>query len=1079
MGSSPKCRLLLPVFLWACAILHTGLSVDLELRDKTATQSSTYYAPSLGIDLVADRALDGDISTISHTLCSGNQWWRVDLEAAYCLTRIAVVNINVNGDRLRGAIVRAGLSLTHSQNTQIGDEVTSTQATNGAVIDFTSNQAISARYVSVEQTGTCLQLAEVRIGTEDVITSVTQTNVDATGMTVSWSSVPCADYYSVQYALTNKDNCESISSPTYSSPCNMCLGSMTTIYSLMPNSGYTVRVKAHVYGAYGPIKTVTVTTASSAPTGPPTSVTPGSQAQRSLTFSWSLPACGSRGGVITGYDYRLSTSGVAPMTGQTTASLSGGAVTIDGLTPSTSYSFQVAARTNDGTGPYSAAVTSTTQEAEPTVPLNVRIQSTDYMSVSLSWSEPDPPNGRITHYSVRYWRSGDMGTMLTDTNVMWMMHRVTSLQVSSTYQFQVQAVTSAGPGPWSEPIQATTAIGVPGAIRNLLWTERTETSITLEWSPPIVGYIVGYTVEYRILERPYDQEYTAEDTYITEDIPSARFVKDDLEPGTKYEFKISAKNDMFTGDPRTLQVYTKPQSDPPAPPKPTSIQDTTTDMTVTIQLAIPKSNKYIESHVIEVKKTGTLSVTKRDVLVPRRYEDSVDDYIAAEFPKNSLPAEFVVGDSTMYGGYRNAPLQRDAVYNIRVGSVTKGNETDATVTYSESLTVIVQTPSAGAAVIAAAVLGAIVFVLVLMIVIGCVVWKRRTRQNASNSSLVPTAMELAAKSTTHENDSLSAVNTNGQIYEDVGLPAWARKLEIKWENLIIDDEILGKGNFGEVRAGGVRIRGRVTEAAIKTLKDSTSDAAMDFKAELQTMAGIKPHLNIVRLLGACFHEGILYVALEFLPNGNLRDYLRSTRPKQKGAGDSTDLASPLTSSNLLKFGTDVAKGMDHLSKTGIIHRDLAARNILLAEDLTAKVSDFGLSRGEDIYVQKSSTRIPVRWMAIESLTRRVYKSKSDVWSFGILLWEIATYGSTPYPGIVTKSLAQRLLDGYRMPKPDNCADEIYNLMLKCWQEVPSKRPTFKVLYDALEKMNSQSDEIVYLSPTVYENFIIKHEFDDN
>ncbi|XP_038066676.1 angiopoietin-1 receptor-like [Patiria miniata] len=1019
-------------------------------------------------------------------LCTGNQWWRVDLEAVYCLTRITVVNTNVHGHRLTGAIVRAGLSLTHSQNPQIGDAVTGSQATTGATIPFTSNQAISARYVSVELSGQCLQLAEVRISTEDVITSVTQSYVDDTSRKISWSTVPCADHYSVEYALFSRDHCESISSPTYDSRCSMCQESTATLYDLVPYSRYTIQIKASVYGAYGPIKTATITSTSSAPTGPPTSVTPGSQAQRSLAFSWSLPACGNRGGTITGYDYRLSTSGAAPMTGQTTA---GRSVTIDGLTPYTSYIFQVAARTNDGTGPYSAAVTSTTQEAAPTVPRNVRILSTDDTSVSLGWSEPVPANGLILHYNVRYWRKGDMQNMKTDLIVIGLMHSSTGLEAGVSYLFVVQAVTSAGPGPWSEPIEATTTIGVPGPVENLNVTLRTETSITLVWDPPLQprGPFTGYVVEYRILERPYRPDFTAGDTYDTKEAQISPFTITNLEPGTKYEFRVLAKNEMFTGTQhRMLEVYTKPLTDPPAPPKPTPIQERTTDMTVTISLAAPKFAVYIKSYVIQVKKAGTLSVIKRDVLVTRRSEDHVDGYIAAKFPKTSLPAEFVVGDSKMYGGYWNAPLQRDAVYNIRVGSVTKGNETVTTVTYSEPLTVIVQkpedvTPSASGnrSTIVAAVACVIVFVLVLIIVIGSVVWRRRTRQHASNSSLVPRTMELVAKPTTYENDQPRAVNPDGEIYEDVGLPTWARKLEIKLENLIIDDEILGKGNFGEVRAGGVRIGGQVTKAAIKTLKDSTSDAAMDFKAELQTMVGIKPHPNIVRLLAACFHEGILYVALEFLPNGNLRDYLRSIRPKQKGAGDSTDGASPLTSSNLLKFGTDVAKGMDHLSKTGIIHRDLAARNILLADDLTAKVSDFGLSRGEDIYVQKSSTRIPVRWLAIESLTRRVYKSKSDVWSFGILLWEIATYGSTPYSGIESKSLAERLLDGYRMPKPDNCADEIYNLMLKCWHEVPSERPTFKVLYQALEKMNSKSYENVVLSPTVYENFIIKHEFDDN
>ncbi|XP_038048539.1 tyrosine-protein kinase receptor Tie-1-like [Patiria miniata] len=245
------------------------------------------------------------------------------------------------------------------------------------------------------------------------------------------------------------------------------------------------------------------------------------------------------------------------------------------------------------------------------------------------------------------------------------------------------------------------------------------------------------------------------------------------------------------------------------------------------------------------------------------------------------------------------------------------------------------------------------------------------------------------------------------------------------------------------------------------------------------MARIKPHPNVVGLMGACMHEAILYVALEYLPNGNLRDYLRSTRPKQQGAMKSDDGVSPLTSSNLLTFAIDIASGMDHLSDTGIIHRDLAARNILLGEDLTAKISDFGLSRGEDIYVQKSQTRVPFRWLAIESLTRRVYKSKSDVWSFGIVLWEIATFGATPYPGIQRLLLAKRLQEGYRMPKPENCADEIYDLMMKCWQPHPSHRPSFKEIMATLEKMNDPSDENIYMTTRFYVNHVIKPEFDDN
>ncbi|XP_022097251.1 proto-oncogene tyrosine-protein kinase ROS-like isoform X2 [Acanthaster planci] len=825
---------------------------------------------------------------------------------------------------------------------------------------------------------------------------------------------------------------------------------------------------------------VMVTTETSIPTASPTVIEALSVGQRSLTFTWRPPLCGNRGGVITGYEYMLINLNSRS---STTGTVTGEEVVFHQLLPFTSYSFQVAATNAAGTGPYSDAVNTRTEQAEPTVPLNVHFQSVDNVSVIVEWLEPDPPNGLITHYNVRYWRIEENNNSKTDVNLTELTHRVTDLQAGATYLFQVQAVTSAGAGPWSEAINAMTAIGVPGPIRNLTYTEKTETSVTLSWEPPLKprGPITAYLVEYRILESLSPPKLTAEVTYQSSEAQQSPFLQGNLSPGTKYEFRVLARNGMFKGtSDYALEVYTKPVTDLPAPPRPTLDQGETTDTTVTISLVAPESEEYIESHVIHVKRLAVLSVNKREVLVPGRYEDPASGYITARFLKHNLPEMFVVGDSKMYGGYWNAPLQRDAVYNIRLGTVSKVNETAVSVTYSEPLTVSVQPREGNEATIAAGVLGAIVLVLGLTVTITCVGWRRQSQEKKSNSSTVQATLELADKPAANPNESAVADNGESVIYEDMGLPSGVQKMEIKRGNLVIEDVVLGKGNFGEVRKGRVQIQGKFNKAAVKTLKDGASDAAVkDFKEELQTMASIEPHPNIVCLLGACFYEGILCVALEYLPNGNLRDYLRSNRPKQKHEKERNTGATPLTSSNLLKFGADVAKGMDHLSKTGIIHRDLAARNVLLAEDLTAKVSDFGLSRGEDIYVQKSSTRIPVRWLAVESLTRRVYKSKSDVWSFGILLWEIATFGSTPYPGIESKSLAKRLLDGYRMPKPENCADEIYNLMLECWQEIPSRRPTFKEINEALKDMNANSDKNIYMSPTIYENFIIMKELDDN
>ncbi|XP_038066663.1 angiopoietin-1 receptor-like [Patiria miniata] len=913
------------------------------------------------------------------------------------------------------------------------------------------------------------------------VSPVVVTSYDSASITLSWREVYCANY-SVQYALTNKDGCETIYPLNFIQHCQCSGTNSTVIPNLLVNSIYEMRVRAFVDGSEGILAQVSVPTGTKEPSAPPQQVTVTSTAKRSLTFSWNQPACGSRGGIITGYTYTLSGPGSQLILDVSTAEQ----VEIDGLIPFTDYSFQVAANNSVGFGPYSGVVVQRTDEAEPTVPLNVVIQNVDDVSITLQWSEPDPPQGIISNYNVRYWRSGQSGNPTVINDVVQLMHDITGLDTNVTYLVQVQAETSVGAGPWSAEVTATTYVGVPGPIQNIHWTDRTDSTITLDWEPLIQprGQIQRYVVRHRNLSRPHSQvkTSTAVDDYSRIEVESPPFVKENLEPGTKYEFRVAAENQLFIGPDTVLEVYTKPQSDLPAPPQPISNQEDTTDTTVTISITTAVSgDDFIESYVVHVKKTRSSSVTRRDVLIPSHFEDSPNDYIAAELPKGGVPDKFVVGDTKMYGGYYNAPLQTGAVYNIRVGSVSKGNESEAYVAFSDPLTVTVQESSSGPN-IAAIVLGVLFSVLFVICVVAFILWKKRI---AARPRETATEMVLSENPKTainkRESQRRHMDNTDPVAYENVGiLPSWASKLEIKRGNLIIDDEILGKGNFGEVRAGGVRIRGRVTKAAIKTMKGSVSESTRDdFLKEIQTMAAIEPHPNIVGLLGACMHEAILYVALEFLPNGNLRDYLRSTRPKQQGADGSQDDVSPLTSSNLLKFSLDVAKGMEHLSNTGIIHRDLAARNILLSEDLTAKVSDFGLSRGEDIYVQKSSTRIPVRWLAIESLTRRVYKSKSDVWSFGILLWEIVTYGSTPYPGIESKSLAQRLLDGYRMPKPDNCADEIYDVMLKCWQEQPSNRPSFRKLVEILEEISSKPDANVYVSATVYENFVIKHDFDDN
>lgn len=150
--------------------------------------------------------------------------------------------------------------------------------------------------------------------------------------------------------------------------------------------------------------------------------------------------------------------------------------------------------------------------------------------------------------------------------------------------------------------------------------------------------------------------------------------------------------------------------------------------------------------------------------------------------------------------------------------------------------------------------------------------------------------------------------------------------------------------------------------------------------------------------------------------------------------------------------------MSHIALKKLVHRDLAARNILMTTDLVAKIADFGLARDiycEGMYVKTGGGRLPIKWMAPDAIRDQTYTIKSDVWSFGILLWEIVTLGGSPYPGIPVNILLEKLLYGYRMPKPKHCSDEVYAIMEDCWALDPSMRPSFDELCKALSLLLSE------------------------
>eukprot|EP00052_Salpingoeca_macrocollata_P025034 m.226652 g.226652 ORF g.226652 m.226652 type:complete len:629 (+) comp22362_c1_seq6:89-1975(+) len=257
---------------------------------------------------------------------------------------------------------------------------------------------------------------------------------------------------------------------------------------------------------------------------------------------------------------------------------------------------------------------------------------------------------------------------------------------------------------------------------------------------------------------------------------------------------------------------------------------------------------------------------------------------------------------------------------------------------------------------------------------------------------------------------------------------------------------IGQGNFGVVYLAQLDDGKNKYTVAVKTLSETDKDLEQEFRKEANVMKAIDAQHNIVRLIGLCTKKAPCYMIMEYMPRGDLKGVLRSHRP---AAGK----PSPLSYRQLAKMGVDIAEGMSYLESIKIVHRDLAARNVLVAQDYTCKIGDFGLTRDvyhREYYRMHGAAPLPIRWMAPESLADGVFTSSSDLWSFGVVLWEIVTFGKTPYSNMNNMEVAEMVVEEeYRMPSPTNCPEPLYKVMVRCWQEEPQDRGSFA---DAMHKL---------------------------
>ncbi|XP_044256884.1 insulin-like receptor [Tribolium madens] len=264
---------------------------------------------------------------------------------------------------------------------------------------------------------------------------------------------------------------------------------------------------------------------------------------------------------------------------------------------------------------------------------------------------------------------------------------------------------------------------------------------------------------------------------------------------------------------------------------------------------------------------------------------------------------------------------------------------------------------------------------------------------------------------------------------------------------------LGQGSFGMVYEGIAQdVRGKAQiKCAVKTVNEhATNRERLEFLNEASVMKAFDT-AHVVRLLGVVSQGQPTLVIMELMANGDLKTYLRSHRPDAE-VYDPATAKQPPTLKQILQMAIEIADGMAYLSAKKFVHRDLAARNCMVAEDLTVKIGDFGMTRDiyeTDYYRKGTKGLLPVRWMAPESLKDGVFTSNSDVWSYGVVLWEMATLASQPYQGLSNDQVLRYVIDGGVMERPENCPDKLYTLMRYCWQHKPSARPSFLKLCSLL------------------------------
>ncbi|KAM8851350.1 ephrin type-A receptor 3-like isoform 3-T3 [Spinachia spinachia] len=555
----------------------------------------------------------------------------------------------------------------------------------------------------------------------------------------------------------------------------------------------------------------------------------------------------------------------------------------------------------------------------------------------------------------------------------------------------------------------------PSAPENPISTVN-ETCITLEWSPPRdTGGRGDVTYSLHCKKCSGDSRKCSPCGSSIHFVPrqfglsSATVLVTDLQPDSNYSFTVESQNGV---------------SDLSPTPKGTVVINVTTSQTVSVVLKERRS-----------KDSVTLAWQ-----VPERPDGAIVEYEVIYYEKNQREQNYTVL-KTRSNMMTVEGLKPGTTYVFRVrartdgGYGTYGGEIELETSHEDVFAIGDPNQSTILAVSIAGGIVLLIFLVTCFVVSGrhCGYIKAKQDPDEEKMQFQHGRVKLPG----------SRIYIHPHTYEDPNQAVRDFAKEIDASNIRIE-RVIGAGEFGEVCSGRLRVQGkREIYVAIKSLKAGYSDKQRkDFLSEASIM-GQFDHPNIIRLEGVVTKCKPVMIITEFMENGSLDTFLK------KHDGQFTVI-------QLVGMLRGIASGMKYLSDMSYVHRDLAARNILVNSNLVCKVSDFGLSRvleddPEAAYTTRGG-KIPIRWTAPEAIAYRKFTSASDVWSYGIVMWEVISYGERPYWEMSNQDVIKAIDEGYRLPAPMDCPVVLHQLMLDCWEKGRSDRPKFGQIVTILDKL---------------------------